>query len=75
MTKDLESDDDLFGEPRKKEENFEDESPFGKKGGMFSGGGTLFGTEPVSAILVPNNFVIILSYKYLEKERIKNKLK
>eukprot|EP00112_Aurelia_sp_Birch-Aquarium-sp1_P025915 Seg888.24 transcript_id=Seg888.24/GoldUCD/mRNA.D3Y31 product="WASH complex subunit 2" protein_id=Seg888.24/GoldUCD/D3Y31 len=36
-----ESDEDLFGESKSKG-NFEDDSPFGKKGGMFSGGGTLF---------------------------------
>ncbi|XP_065056094.1 WASH complex subunit 2C-like isoform X1 [Rhopilema esculentum] len=38
-----ESDDDLFGESKNK---FEDDSPFGKKSGMFSGGGTLFDSEP-----------------------------
>ena len=44
----MESDEDLFGESKEKGDKIEDASPFEKKGGMFSGGGTLFGTEPVS---------------------------
>ena len=48
LPKDLESDEDLFGESKPEVKKIEDASPFGKKGGMFSGGGTLFGSEPVS---------------------------
>ena len=45
----LESDEDLFGESKPKSK-FEDDSPFGKKGGMFSGGGTLFDDDGVSLV-------------------------
>ena len=47
-SEDLESDEDLFGDSKQKEDKIEDDSPFGKKGGMFSGGGTLFGADSVS---------------------------
>eukprot|EP00794_Sanderia_malayensis_P011036 gene11036-12201_t len=40
----VESDEDLFGESKQKD-SFEDKGLFSKKGGLFSGGGTLFDEE------------------------------
>ena len=53
-----ESDEDLFGES-KQTNTFDDESPFSKKGGLFSGGETLF--DEVSKVLFSNRQVSIFA--------------
>lgn len=63
--KDLESDEDLFGES-KKEDNFsDDESPFRKKGGMFSGGESLFTNETVSILCVDPSRLLVYCMQIL----------
>ena len=55
----LEADEDLFG-PSKQENTFEEDSPFGKKGGLFSGGGSsLFDDEEVR-LYTMNLFTLFL---------------